>query len=69
MCIRDRSKRYRNLWLKENVSDSETLKVNQSEHAELMNLALERDKNGISKLIENHIMTPVEIIKKSLSQL
>jgi DNA-binding GntR family transcriptional regulator len=45
------------------------LKVNQSEHAELMNLALERDKNGISKLIENHIMTPVEIIKKSLSQL
>ena len=65
----EKSKRYRNLWLKENVSDSETLKVNQSEHAELMNLALERNKNGISKLIENHIMTPVEIIKKSLSQL
>ena len=65
----EKSKRYRNLWLKENVTDSETLKVNQSEHAELMNLALERDKDGISKLIENHIMTPVEIIKKSLSQL
>ena len=65
----EKSKRYRNLWLKENVSNAATLKVNQNEHAALMILALDRDKKSISKLIENHIMTPVEIIKKSLSEL
>ena len=65
----EKSKRYRNLWLKENVSNAETLKINQNEHAALMILALDRDKKSISKLIENHIMTPVEIIKKNLSQL
>jgi GntR family carbon starvation induced transcriptional regulator len=65
----EKSKRYRNLWLKENISDDATLKINQNEHAALMILALDRDKKAISKLVENHIMTPVEIIKKSLSQL
>ena len=40
------------------------VKVNQNEHAALMILALDRDKKAISKLVENHIMTPVEIIKK-----
>jgi len=55
--------------VKENVSNATTLKINQNEHAALMILALERDKKAISKLIEEHIMTPVGIIKKSLSQL
>jgi DNA-binding GntR family transcriptional regulator len=32
-----------------------------------MVLALERDTKAAQKLIEAHIMTPVEIIKKSLS--
>jgi len=32
-----------------------------------MILALERDKKGAKSLIEEHIMTPVEIIKKSLT--
>ena len=57
------------MWLKKNVSDSETLKINQSEHAALMVLALDRDSEAISRLTEDHIMTPVEIIKKSLSEL
>ena len=65
----EKSKRYRSLWLRENVSNIATLKINQNEHAALMILALERDKKASSKLIEEHIMTPVEIIKKSLSQL
>ena len=65
----EKSTRYRNLWLRENFSNSQTLKVNQNEHAALMILALERDKKGAKKLIEAHIMTPVEIIKKSLTQL
>ena len=63
----EKSTRYRNLWLRENVANSETLKINQNEHAALMILALERDKKGAKRLIEAHIMTPVEIIKKSLT--
>ncbi len=65
----EKSTRYRNLWLKENVTNTEALKINQNEHAALLILALERDKKAAKKLIEAHIMTPVEIIKKSLSQL
>jgi len=65
----EKSTRYRNLWLRENVTNTAALKINQNEHAALLILALERDKKAAKKLIEAHIMTPVEIIKKSLSQL
>ena len=65
----EKSTRYRNLWLRENVTNTAALKINQNEHAALLILALERDKKSAKKLIEAHIMTPVEIIKKSLSQL
>ena len=65
----EKSTRYRNLWLKENISNTETLGINQKEHTELLNLALSRDTEGATRLIEDHILTPVEIIKKSLSQL
>ena len=59
----EKSTRYRNLWLKENVTNSETLQINQNEHVALMVLALERDTKAAQKLIEGHIMTPVEILK------
>jgi len=65
----EKSTRYRKLWLRENVTNSAALEINQNEHAALLILALERDKKSAKKLIEAHIMTPVEIIKKSLSQL
>ncbi len=65
----EKSTRYRNLWLQENVTNTVALEINQNEHAALLILALERDKKAAKKLIEAHIMTPVEIIKKSLSQL
>jgi len=63
----EKSTRYRNFWLKENVTNSETLGINQKEHAELLNLALKRDIKGATQLIEAHILTPVEIIKKALT--
>ena len=63
----EKSTRYRNLWLKENISNTETLGINQKEHTELLNLALNRDTESATRLIEDHILTPVEIIKKSLS--
>ena len=65
----EKSTRYRNLWLKENISNTENLDINQKEHSELLDLALNRDTEGATSLIEDHILTPVEIIKKSLSQL
>ena len=63
----EKSTRYRNLWLKENISNTENLDINQKEHSELLDLALNRDTEGATRLIEDHILTPVEIIKKSLS--
>ena len=63
----EKSTRYRNLWLKENVSNAGALGVNQQEHTALLNLALERNVKGATELVESHILTPVEIIKKALS--
>ena len=65
----EKSTRYRNLWLKENISNTENLGINQKEHSELLDLALNRDTEGATRLIEDHILTPVGIITKSLSQL
>jgi len=63
----EKSTRYRNLWLKENISNTKNLDINQKEHTELLDLALNRDTESAARLIEKHILTPVEIIKKSLS--
>ena len=63
----EKSTRYRNLWLKENISNTKNLDINQKEHTELLDLALNRDTESAARLIEEHILTPVEIIKKSLS--
>ena len=65
----EKSTRYRNLWLKENISNTKNLDINQKEHSDLLDLALNRDTESAARLIEKHILTPVEIIKKSLSQL
>ena len=63
----EKSTRYRNLWLKEIVSKTNRDDVNQKEHAELTDLALNRDIDGAIRLIEKHILTHVELIKSSLS--
>ena len=63
----EKSTRYRNLWLKEIVTKTNRDDVNQKEHAELTDLALNRDIDGATRLIEKHILTHVELIKSSLS--
>ena len=63
----EKSTRYRNLWLKEIVTKTNRDDVNQKEHAELTDLALNRDIEGATRLIEKHILTHVELIKSSLS--
>ena len=63
----EKSTRYRNLWLKEIVTKTNRDDVNQKEHAELTDLALNRDIDGATRLIEQHILTHVELIKSSLS--
>ena len=63
----EKSTRYRNLWLKEIVTKTNRDDVNQKEHAELTDLALNRDIDGAIRLIEKHILTHVELIKSSLS--
>ena len=63
----EKSTRYRNLWLKEIVNKSNRDEVNQKEHAELTDLAINRDIEGATRLIERHILTHVELIKRHLS--
>jgi GntR family carbon starvation induced transcriptional regulator len=63
----EKSTRYRNLWLRENVTNINTLGVNQKEHTELLNLVLERDIKGATQLVQAHILTPVAIIKNALT--
>ena len=63
----EKSTRYRNLWLKEIETKTNRDDVNQKEHAELTDLALNRDIDGATRLIEKHILTHVELIKSSLS--
>jgi|TARA_B100000315_G_scaffold3474_1_gene3415 GntR family carbon starvation induced transcriptional regulator len=63
----EKSTRYRNLWLKENVNKSSRNGVNQKEHVELTNLALDRDIDGATRLVEQHMLKPIELIKRSLS--
>ena len=63
----EKSTRYRNLWLKEIVTKTNRDDVNQKEHAELTDLVLNRDIDGATRLIEQHILTHVELIKSSLS--
>ena len=63
----EKSTRYRSLWLKEIINKSSRDDINQKEHEELTNLALNRDIEGAKRLIEQHILTHVELIKRSLS--
>ena len=61
----DKAARYRNLWLKENISHSEMLKINQQEHIQLQQMVIKRDKKTALDLIQRHLKTPVEIIKNT----
>jgi len=64
--LRDKALRYKRIWLNANVTSDYLFKENFLEHQELVDLSLKRNYKSAQKLIFNHLMVPVAIIKKSL---
>jgi GntR family transcriptional regulator, carbon starvation induced regulator len=61
----EKAARYRNLWLKENISQIDAFDANLSEHQALMKAVLARDKSTAQSSIRDHILVPVKIIEKT----
>ncbi|MGC3872148.1 DNA-binding transcriptional regulator CsiR [Halomonas sp. GXIMD04776] len=60
----DQVERYRHLWLCETVFSSEALEHKRQEHAALVEVLLARDAPRASRMIREHLMTPVPIIRE-----
>lgn len=64
----DQAQRYRHLWLRQTVFSSEALSDKQREHQALLDLILARDARAASRMMREHLMTPVPIIRKKLQE-
>jgi len=62
----DQVERYRHLWLKETVMSPQALELKRQEHAELVDVILDRDSAQAGALMRDHLMTPVPIITRIL---
>jgi len=61
----EKAARYRNLWLKENTSRTGAFDANLSEHQEIMEAVMQRDKATAQKMTYDHILVPVSILEKA----
>ncbi len=64
----DQVERYRHLWLCETVFSSEALEHKRQEHAALVEALLARDAPRASRMIREHLMTPVPIIREVMKR-
>ncbi|KAF4559677.1 DNA-binding transcriptional regulator CsiR [Pseudomonas sp. CES] len=64
--LQDQAERYRQIWLKRTVLSENALRLKREEHAELVNAILERDAEKASKMMLDHLMTPVPIITQMI---
>lgn len=60
----DQAERYRQIWLRRTVLSEEALRLKQLEHAMLVDTILARDQDKASKMMLDHLMTPVSIISQ-----
>ncbi|GHE22778.1 DNA-binding transcriptional regulator CsiR [Halomonas urumqiensis] len=58
----DQVERYRHLWLRETVFSDQALETKRQEHAALVEIILARDAPRASRMMRDHLMTPVPII-------
>lgn len=58
----DQAERYRHLWLRETVFSQEALEQKRDEHAQLLQLILERKADEASQYVREHLLTPVAVI-------
>ncbi len=54
----EKASRYRNLWLKKNMLDTEIFDANQKEHEKLIEALLNNDADQAKKLISEHLLSP-----------
>jgi len=66
--LQDQAERYRQIWLKRTVLSEEALRLKREEHAELVTTILGRDAVKASRMMLEHLMTPVPIITRIIER-
>ncbi|KFF49830.1 transcriptional regulator [Gammaproteobacteria bacterium MFB021] len=64
----DQAQRYRHLWLHQTVFSVEALAAKRVEHAALIERVLARDAEGAARALRDHLLTPVAIIQRRLTE-
>ncbi len=59
----EKAARYRNLWLKHNRINTLAYDANAQEHDTLVNALLKRDKITAAKVIQQHFLGPVQVLR------
>lgn len=62
----DQAQRYRHLWLRRTVFSAQALTDKHCEHQALVDTILSRDATAASRMMREHLMTPVPIIRERL---
>ncbi|MCR8922073.1 DNA-binding transcriptional regulator CsiR [Dasania sp. GY-MA-18] len=61
----EKASRYRNLWLKQNMSDRTVYHANRQEHDELVEALLQRDADTAVALISRHLLRPSQLLQQA----
>ena len=61
----EKASRYRNLWLKQNMSVRGVYDANRQEHNELVTALLDRDKEKATAIIKQHLLIPSLLLQES----
>lgn len=61
----EKASRYRNLWLKKNMANSQVFDANQKEHDSLIDALLAHDGEQARELIRQHLLSPSRALDES----
>ncbi|GHC26319.1 DNA-binding transcriptional regulator CsiR [Aidingimonas halophila] len=64
----DQAERYRHLWLQETVFSDQALEEKRRQHNALVDVALSRDAERASRMMRDHLLTPVPVITDVLKR-
>ncbi len=66
--LQDQAERYRQIWLKRTVLSEDALRLKRAEHAELVEAIIGRDAEKASRMMLDHLLTPVPIIEQIIER-
>lgn len=61
----EKASRYRNLWLKKNMANSDVFDANQKEHQQLVDALLDGDGDRARELIRQHLLSPSRALEQT----